>query len=274
MGYISYDRGWRGGAPNIAGAPQPPVFGAVDAEDSDNIELGYKWSLWEGRALWSMAVYYQVYSDFQYQADSVEFRDIEDGISLADPTVNVDEAEIYGFDTDITVLLSEQWSLSAALSYTDTELTDAENVPCTSGEPVGEEVWSYNTCNFNGERAGGLPEWSGNLSTEYFQPIDGRSEWYVRALANAESEYYSASEQKDLDSYATLDLFLGWRTTSRNWDVRLWVKNVTDESAELNTVRLPTVPDYANGGETDSGLTWVRQQLNARTAGLTVGYNF
>lgn len=274
MGYASYDRGWRGGTSNIAGAPQPPVFGLFDAEKSDNIELGFKWAVMGGRGLWNMAVFYQTYTDFQYLAE-VEFRNPDGGTGLETPVVNVDEAEIYGFDSDFTILISERWTLSAALSYNKTELSDAKDVPCVSDEPIGEEAWDFNTCDLTGDRAGNLPEWSANMYTEYFIPSDnGNSEWYTRALLNWESEYYSNTEKADLDSYATLDLFLGWRTSSRSWDAQIWAKNVFDETAELDNEGLRPVPDYANGGERESGYTWVRNQLNPRTVGLTVSYNF
>ncbi|MCB1842638.1 MAG: TonB-dependent receptor [Halioglobus sp.] len=273
MGYVSYDRGWRAGSANIAGSPQPAIFGSFDAEESDNIELGSKWSILEGRGLLNMAVYYQIYTDFQYQAE-VAFREAEGGTGLATPVVNVDEAEVYGFDADLSLLLLENWTASVALSYVKTELSDAQNVPCVDDAPIGGAPDSFNTCDLTGERAGNEPEWSANLFTEYFQPLGNDGEWYVRALVNSESEYYSASEQQDLDSYTTLDLFLGWRTTSRNIDARLWVKNAFDETAELNTERLPNVPDYDNGGEVETGLTWVRRQLDPRTLGMTITYNF
>lgn len=275
MTYVSYDRGWRAGSANIAGNPQPPVFGSFEPEESDNIELGFKWDLWQGRALWNLAVYYQVYTDFHFQAESVEFRDVDGTVSLADPVVNVDEVESYGLDTDITVLLAENWIMNAGLSYNQTEFSDAEGVACTSGEPIGGDLWSFNTCDLTGERAGRQPEWSGNLSTEYWSGFAGGSaEWYTRALFNIESEYYSQSEQRDLDDYATLDLFFGLRTTSGAWDGTLWVKNVTDETAELHTQRLPQVPDYVNGGDIESGYTWVRRQLLPRTVGLSLSYNW
>ncbi len=276
MGYASYDRGWRGGTSNIAGAPQPPVFGLFDAEESDNLELGFKWGVMQGRGLWNFAVFYQTYTDFQYLAE-VAFRDAEGGISIETPVVNVDEAEVYGFDSDFTILISEQWTLSAAVSYNKTELSDADDVPCISDQPIGEETWSFNTCDLTGNRAGNLPEWSANLFTEYAIPTGGgNSEWYARGLLNWESEYYSNTEQADLDSFATLDLFLGWRTASRSWDVQLWARNIFDETAELDNEALPPVPDYDNpaGGQRVTGYTWVRNQLNPRTIGMTLAFNF
>jgi len=275
MAYASYDRGWRDGSVNIAGRPQPPVFGAFDSEDSDNLEIGFKWGLLNGRGLLNVAAYYQLYSDFQYQADSVQFRATEGDIQLTDPVVNVDEAESYGIDTEFSILLSETWTLSATVTWNETELTDAGNVPCTDGEPVGNEPWSFNTCDLEGERAGDQPEWSANLASEYWRPFDSlEAEWYLRGLLNAESEYYSNGFAEDLDSYAMLDLFLGLRAGSGKWDASLWVKNLFDETAELDTRRLNPIPDYQNGGSIDSGYVRIERQLQPRTAGVTARYNF
>ena len=275
MAYTSYDRGWRGGSANISGLPAPPTFGTFKPEDSDNIEVGLKWGLWGGRGLLSVAAYYQLYSDFQYQANTVEYREPGGAINLGSPVVNVDEAESYGFDSDLTLLLTENWTVNASVSYNKAEFADAGNVPCTNGQQVADEVWAFNTCDFTGERAGDLPEWSANMYTEYWREFGSTGrEWYLRGLFNAESSYYSASEYRDLDSYAIIDAFLGLRSRSAGWDVNLWVKNVTDEKAELNTQRPDPIPDFENGGEVDSGYIWVKRQLAPRTAGITLGYSF
>lgn len=275
MAYGSYDRGWRGGAANVSGQPNPPVFGGFGEEESDNFELGVKWDILGGRGLLNVAAYYQVYTDFQFQADSVEFRDPEGGVTLASPVVNVKEAVSYGVDSDITVLLLQNWRMSAGLSYNNAELTDADNTPCTSAAPLGDTLWDFNTCDFEGERAGQLPEWSANIATEYSQNLGSfNSEWYLRALLNAESEYYSASERSDLDSYSSLDVFVGLRASAGNWDASIWLKNAFDESAELKTERRGPVPDYANGGSVETGLVWIRRQLNPRTLGFTASYHF
>jgi hypothetical protein len=178
-------------------------------------------------------------------------------------------------DSDITVLLTENWMLRAALSFNQAELTDAENVPCTTGEPISAEMWDFDTCDFTGERAGQEAEWSANIATEYSQGLGGADmEWYARGLVNAESEYYSQSLQENLDSYGTLDLFLGLRSAAGTWDTSLWVKNVSDESAVLKADALPEIPDFDAEVMVDNPYIWVRRQLNPRTLGLTVSYNF
>lgn len=275
MAYAAFDTGWRDGSANIAGNPQPPVFGAFDSEDSYNLELGFKWQLWEGRGMLNFAAYYQLYDQFQYQAASVSYRDQDGTVSLADPVVNVDEAESYGFDSDFAVLISEHWNLTASLSYNQTELTDAKSVPCSDGEPVGEPLWSFNTCDLTGERAGGLPEWSATVASEYFGSVeDISSEWYLRGLLNAESEYFSPVFRDDLDSYVTLDLYLGLRSVDTTWDVSVWVKNIADESAKLKDRSLPDIPDYENGVMMTSPYVEIRRQLAPRTIGITFNYNF
>lgn len=275
MAYGAFDTGWRDGSANIAGNPQPPVFGAFDSEDSYNLELGFKWQLWEGRGMLNFAAYYQLYDQFQYQAASVSYRDLDGTVSLADPVVNVDEAESYGFDSDFAVLISEHWNLTASLSYNQTELTDAKSVPCSDGDPVGEPLWSFNTCDLTGERAGGLPEWSATVASEYFGNVENiSSEWYLRGLLNAESEYFSPVFRDELDSYVTLDLYLGLRSVDSTWDVSVWVKNIADESAKLKDRSLPDIPDYKTGVMIASPYVEIRRQLAPRTIGITFNYNF
>ena len=79
MAYASYDRGWRGGAANIAGAPQPPVFGAFDAEESDNFELGFKWSVMEGRGFGPEAVANLRVGSLRYQGQKVYVSSLNKG---------------------------------------------------------------------------------------------------------------------------------------------------------------------------------------------------
>lgn len=275
MAYAAFDTGWRDGSANIAGNPQPPVFGAFDSEDSYNLELGFKWQLWGGRGLFNVAAYYQLYDQFQYQAAGVSYRDADGTVSLADPVINVDEAESYGFDSDFAVLISEHWNLTTSLSYNQTELTDAKSVPCSNGEPVSVPLWSFNTCDLTGEPAGGLPEWSANVASEYWGSVeDINSDWYLRGLLNAESEYYSPTFREDLDSYVTLDLYLGLRSVDTRWDVNVWVKNIADESAKLKDRALPDIPNYADGVMISSPYVEIRRQLAPRTIGVTFNYNF
>jgi hypothetical protein len=58
------------------------------------------------------------------------------------------------------------------------------------------------------------------------------------------------------------------------WDVSVWVKNVTDESAKLKDRALPEIPDYDNGVMIPSPYVEIRRQVAPRIFGVTFAYNF
>jgi outer membrane receptor protein involved in Fe transport len=278
MAYASYDRGYRDGSANIAGRAEPQQFSGFDGEDSDNLEIGMKLDFLDGRALLAVAGYYQIYTDFHFLAEGVAYSippEEGGGTTFANPVVNVDEAESYGVEADLTFLVNEFWSWNLTASYNNTEFTDAKGVPCTNGEPLPPGFFTFNTCDLEGERAGRLPEWSGTANTEFWQPLsDSNLQWYVRGLFKAESEFYSQGLKEDLDSYAFIDLFAGIRSSDQTWEVSIWLKNATDEEARLEALRAPPLPDFENSGEYPNPYEFVRTQLDPRTLGLTASYRF
>ena len=62
------------------------------------------------------------------------------------------------------------------------------------------------------------------------------SEAYVRGLykytgerINTDAAAGTFGVVDEFDTYYTLDLFAGWRSSDFTWDVTVWAKNVTDE---------------------------------------------
>ena len=175
------------------------------------------------------------------------------------------------------MILNQFWSAHVTASYNQTELTDAKNVPCTTDAPLPPGNFTFNTCDLTGERAGRLPEWSGIVTSEYFQPLElgaGNLQWYLRGRLKAETEFYSNALDEDLDSYATLDLFTGIRTDNGQWDASLWVKNVFDEEARFEALPLPPLPDFDTGGDVPNPYTQIRTQQPPRAVGITGSYRF
>ena len=66
----------------------------------------------------------------------------------------------------------------------------------------------------------------------------------------------------------------GIRDADNRWDLSLWVKNVTDEEARLESLKTPPLPDFENGGEVPNPYEFVRTQLDPRTVGITGRYSF
>jgi len=284
MAYASYDRGWRYGSVNISGQPIPPVWSAFKEETSDNFELGSKWQFNDGRGLLNLAAFYQIYSDFHYGAQNVSYVLEDGGIAQNSAVVNAKEVSVKGFETELNYLLTENWNVLASVSYSKVEFEDFDDAPCNDPDQPLVNPGDFAVCDLEGEPAGTQPEWSAVLMSEYTAQLGGNGlEWYLRGLAKAEDERWDPDVNTDLDSYAVFDVFAGVRTAEQGWDVSLWVKNLFDESARLNTMPTLPLPDYSLAGQVsvtegpavvDSGLTRIEDLLAPRTVGITARYDF
>jgi outer membrane receptor protein involved in Fe transport len=273
--YGSYNRSYRNGGISISPGPAGELVGLdnllYDSEDSDAFELGFKSRLLDGRATLNGAVYYQAFSDYQGFVRGIEVLD-ENGIPQNVPggLVFNGDANIWGVEFEGRILLTETWNAGGSLSYSKGEW-DGATAPCNDrapGEVLGE-------CDVDGEPLGGEPEWSVSLNSEYYYPLDS-TEIYLRGLfkytddrLNTDASAGIGNVSSDFESYQTLDLFLGWRSSDFTWDVNIWAKNVTDED-EVIFQQGPDQYDIAlsEGSYTQTNI------LKERTVGMTARYNF
>jgi len=112
-------------------------------------------------------------------------------------------------------------TLSAAVGYTDAEITDDGGV---AGVAVGDKVQ-------------GVPDWTGTISAQYMWPAFGDWEGLVRADGNYYGDSFSANNEsvganaRLRSSWSALNLRAG--IVNGKWDVILFVDNITDERASL-----------------------------------------
>ena len=275
--YAAYNRGYRpSGAsivpsPNVQFLPDEAAVLTYDEETSDAIEIGAKSTLWDDRATLNVALYYQQFDGYLGFVRGVQVLD-DSGLPVDLPggIVYNGDANIWGFEAEGRVLLSETWSAGGALSYSKGEW-DGASAPCN--ERVGDEV--LGSCDVDGEPLGGEPEWSVSLNSEYFYPLES-TEVYIRGLfkytddrINTDASAGIGPVASDFKSYQLLDLFTGWRSSDFTWDVSLWVKNVTDED-EVIYQQGPDQYDLAISG----GSYTQTNILPERTFGATARYNF
>ncbi len=269
-GYISYDKGWRPASATVdAAGTVPDELILHDDEPSTNYEIGMKGTYWNDRARYLMAIYYQTYEDFQFQADNIP-------VDVAGPTpgsppdgtaetnfnavVNAEEALTRGVELETTVLLQENWTFFGSVSYNDTTFVDYKNAPCDRGSSV--PTGGYNTCDFSDQQASDAPHWSAVISSEYSVPMESWSaEWYLRGLVKYESERYNRGSDSYLEQATITDLFTGIRSNNGNWDVMLWVKNLENETVVQGL-------DFAPNGNSALIVN------NPRTYGMTATWRF
>jgi outer membrane receptor protein involved in Fe transport len=237
--YLSYNRGYRPPGTSIVPDPDIAVLSPADAsslltydeETSNAFELGVKSRLMDGRATLNAALYYQEFDGYLGFTRGVQIldtlgapKDISGGI------VYNGDATIWGLEVEGEILLAKTWTLGATGSYNKGEWDDGAVAPCNTFEP-GEQVGQ---CAIDGNALGGEPEWSASVNSEFYLPIDSM-EWYVRGLykftgtsENTDASAGIGAVREDFDSNQVLNLYTGIRGEDLNWDISLWVKNVTD----------------------------------------------
>ncbi len=267
MVFASYSEGFRppvtnrvggGLAKNQAGAFDGfriPVYSTTDS--LDNVELGFKSTLFDQNLRFNATAYYSKISDLQTS------RFDPTNISFLVFTDNVGDAEIKGIDGDFSWVATDNLVISGAFSFIDTELTSINNELAGIAPAVGSKL-PYSA------------EFSGNLRAEYFYQIDKDMTGYVNAsisytgerlasmtmdayvLEDAtnlvygtgsglsiekEAEVYSGVNYQDSngqtfaggryvqDSYVLANLSFG--VTNDEWKAELFIDNLTDKSAIL-----------------------------------------
>jgi outer membrane receptor protein involved in Fe transport len=133
---------------------------------------------------------------------------------------NSADSEIRGVEGDIIWAATDAFTVFAAFSYNDTELTDisAEIVELA---PVGSELPL-------------VPEFQAVLRGRYnWFLADGYNAYAQAAVQYADTSYSSliAAEREKQDSYTTLDAAVG--VAKDAWKTELFIENLTDERADL-----------------------------------------
>jgi outer membrane receptor protein involved in Fe transport len=183
--------------------------------DSDNLwsyELGFKSTLADNRVTLNGAVYFIDWKNIQ------QLNRLACGFQFVQ---NAGKAESKGFELELQAAPVEGLSLSAAVGYTKAQITDDGGVPGVS----------------KGDKIQGVPDWTLSGSAQYNWPAFGEWQGMVRADANYYGDSYSANNEA---SAATQRLRKAWSAlnlragiVNEKWDLILFIKNVTDERANL-----------------------------------------
>jgi len=267
MVFTSYSEGFRppvtnrvggGSSTNQEGAFEGfriPVYSTTDS--LDNIEVGFKSTLFDQSLRFNATAYYSKISDLQtsrYDPTNISFLVFTD---------NVGEAEIKGIDGDFTWVATDNLIISGAFSIIDTELTSINSQLDGIAPPEGSRL-PYSA------------EFSGNLQAQYFFPVAQDMTGYVNGsisytgerLAGMSMDAYITEDatqliygtgsglsiKKEADVYAGTsfqdrngETFAGGRyiqdsyilanlsvgVTNDEWKAEFFIDNVTDESAIL-----------------------------------------
>jgi len=235
MVYAIFAEGFRPGGINRRGTLPPylPDF-------LDSYELGWKTSWADNRLRFNGAFFYQEWNDFQYSLL---------GANGLTEITNAAAAEIKGIEADLTWIATDQLSLTAGVSFLDSELTqpycgyvDPNNNkpvsvdPCPVFDDDGAVVDFQDPEAREGQQLPVTPELKGNVTARYTFPWR-EFDSYVQGAAvyvgerKSDLRSFENSIIGDVPSYTTVDLTTGIGTGS--WNLELYLLNAFDERGEV-----------------------------------------
>lgn len=273
MGYVTFDRAHRTGGANLNIRGNTPAdFAGIPEETANSAELGLKGTFWNERGRFGVAIYDQIYKNFQQDTQNITVYDPIFGATsnLDVSVVGAKKVEVRGIEGDVSLLLLDNWDVTMALSFVDSKFKDFKNNPCTPDDlSVLTAAQPYQACDLSGERVPLAPRWSGNVASNFSLPAFAGADWYFNTLATFQSDQVDKVTRRKLGGYATVDFFTGLRhPDGRTWDINLWLKNAFDRRV-ITRIFNPDQIDPATGQSFDMVTTNLPRQL-----GITGTYRF
>jgi len=212
MLYATASQGFKSGGFNDGFGAEPSL--AFGPEKLWNYELGIKGGVWNGRVQYSAAAFAMEWSDVQDRR--IILQDVG-GLSTALVVIDtLGDAEITGFEGQVTTLLTNNLWLDVAVGFTDGEW---KNVAAESGLEEGQAFAN-------------VPDAEYSVGLQYSVPFGGVGDLVLRADANYRAETpLGGSTAAIISSQPAFTLINGGVTFEMRsgWSVGAWVKNLTDE---------------------------------------------
>jgi len=237
LSYVLFSQGFKSGGFIGTAADSAAATTPFDPENVNNYEAGLKATLLDQRLQSNMSVYY------------LDYTDLQNGVvtdSGTPQTLNAD-AEIKGFEWELTGLPMDGLRLGLSVGYIDSEYTEFEGAPEKVGDPVN-----------------GVPEWKYSVIGDYsFDALGG--EFTLHGDYVWEDDTLDAFGSANIPQWETLNLSLGYLSGKGDWELIGWVRNATDEKYWLeNSIGASTTPPEA----------LPRLVAAPRTYGVTLNYRF
>ena len=237
--YLTYSHGYKGGGFEDTPANPAAATTPYNPETVENIELGLKLDLLDGRARLNTALFSMKYKDLQVTQT-------DDGC-LCNITDNAADANIMGIETEMQWVVNDDLFLFGAVTLLDTEY---------------EDFVDSNGLDNSGNELQRTPNYQFNIGGEYTADFLGNPDALTLRLSYAaQGELYWLPDnfQKE-EAYGLIDGRVTYAPQDADWSVSLWGKNLADELYRTNIIAFL-------GDEVST--------LGApRTYGISFGYQF
>jgi iron complex outermembrane receptor protein len=104
-------------------------------EDSIAYEVGIKGTFLQQHLRWNISVFLQTYDDHQYRTSPSDSA-VTSVLSgpLSNLAVNVEDLEVYGFETELDYIIDDNWSLFTTAAYSNPEIQEFSKRMCEEGQ--------------------------------------------------------------------------------------------------------------------------------------------
>lgn len=253
-------QGYRG--PSVQGRL---VFGdtlsTAESETVLSYEAGVKTELYNNRVRLNSNVFFYEVSDQQLT--------VVGGVDNTVQLFNADSGEAYGFEADLEAVVTENFLITAGLSYNNTEIKDdlllspGCGAPCNvldpsvfdvSGDivqvpaggmaPMGGTFLGYN---ISGNSFPNAPEWIGNVTARYAVPMDNGefyafTDWAYKGDTNF---FLYESQAFQQEGYWEGGLRVGFKWEAGT-DVSVFGRNITSEDALTGGIDFSNLTGFIN----------------------------
>ncbi|KAA1192498.1 TonB-dependent receptor [Pseudohalioglobus sediminis] len=234
MVYGSYARGYKG----PTGVFEGGAIADIDAETSDNFEVGLRTAILDNRGFVALTGFWSDYENFQEE----QFSAVEQTFILS----NVGEVRSRGVELETRANIGEHWVFDAAVSYVDATIEDYPGGPCyvpvTSDPGCVFTPGPGGTVSTTKDLAGGdmpnSPDWKYYVSGRYQRDLGGSNLRVFGQLSYAwQDEVNYSISQNPLtvqDDYGILNGNIGFGSQDGTYQVTLFARNLLDEDYVTN----------------------------------------
>ena len=217
MGYLLASHGFKSGGFNASFGATPPGSREFGDEKVDNIELGFKSVLRDGRVRFNAALFAARYEDYQSAG----------WVSLRFLVNNAERVDMHGIEFDLQSSLGKYFTAGASLSWVDARYDHYTNGSCYFNRPPDNP--NGTACDLSGETLPLAPRTRANIDLTFEQAIRSGS-LYARLDWSYTSQYSTNSTldpRHMQEAYSLVDLHAGYRFG--RFEIAGWVRNMGDE---------------------------------------------
>ncbi len=228
-------------APSIQGRSLFAFDEGISVADSETIisyETGIKADILEGAGRLNASVFY-------YELDDQQLTSVGGNTGNTARLLNADQTQGYGAEINSEFILSDHWLVTASASYNKTKIKDDNlSVPvcsqCTVTDPVFTDPDGNQFALIDGNSLPHAPEFIYAFTARYSKEL-GNGEFYAYTDWSYRSRInFFLYESEEFTGKSLLEggIRTGytWETNDKEYEVALFVRNLTDEQQAIGGV--------------------------------------